>query len=441
MVSKSGSLAWALAALLLFSSAACGQTDKSEFSLADAVKMALEHSYAVKAGQHDSLAAVQQEAAARALQFPALSLQAVAYRVDDAQTVDLPIGSFRIGAESNYQADLKLKLPIYTGGRISNNIKLKQEQLLAAAYGLEADRLKVAYNCRRAYLGALLSEYLLGSAQASLDRIGVISRDVSNLYSAGLADSLDLLEVESARIKGLDYVDKSEKARANSQAALAQLLGIPTDQVLAPSDSVPLPDLRGQTYFDRAAGGIGRPELQQLQQQINATGLQASLLSAEQIPSLSGYVGYTGGKPNRDLFGDTWNDYLTVGALLTWDFNLAGSKMKEARAVHQLRSSLEMNRKALEEALTLQANTTANDGRYAFRALQRAHNEYQVAQRKYRLAQEKQRAGELTVNRLLEQETQLTQAELMFQAAKVSYYLAITEYMYAIGSQDIYGGF
>lgn len=408
--------------------------------------MALAHSYDVKAAERDSIAAHYQEAAAQALRYPALSLTAVAFRVDEQQKIKLAVGplsagSIEIGSLGNYQADAKLNLPLFTGGKISSNIRLKQEQLLAAAYGLDAQRLNTAYNCRKAYLGLLLSDYFLGAAQASLQRIDVIRKNVSNLYQTGLADSLDILEVESARLQATDYLDNGMKAKANARALLSTLLGVPLADSVVAADTVPQPDLNGVGFFDNSHHEIHRPEIVQLEQLIKAVGSQAAIIRADQFPRLYGYVGYTGGKPNRDFFGATWNDYFQVGAALSWNLNLASKTAKEVSAIRQQQQSLDMKKEALKESLDLLAQTRFNEGEYAFKALKRAHDELQVAQRKYRLAQDKQAVGQLSVNDLLEQEADLTRTQQLYQAAKISYYLAISEYLYAVGSKEIYGGF
>ncbi len=392
------------------------------------------------------MAAQFQESAAQALRYPALSLSAVAFRVDERQKITLAVGPFsagsiEIGSLGNYQADAKLNLPLFTGGKITSNIKLKQEQLLAAAYGLDAQRLSAAYNCRQAYLGLLLSDYFLGAAQASLQRIDVISKNVSNLYENGIADSLDLLEVESARLQATDYLDTGMKAKANARALLSTLLGVPLADSVIAADTVPQPDLSGPGYFEKSKQGMQRPEIAQLEQQIKAVGSQAAIIRADQFPRLYGYVGYTGGKPNRDFFQATWNDYFQIGAALSWNLNLASSTAKQVSAVREQQQSLDMKKESLKESLDLLAQTKVNEGEYAFRALKRAHDELQVSQRKYRLAQDKQIAGQLTVNDLLEQEADLTRTEQMYEAAKISYYLAISEYLYAVGSNEIYGGF
>jgi outer membrane protein TolC len=56
------------------------------------------------------------------------------------------------------------------------------------------------------------------------------------------------------------------------------------------------------------------------------------------------------------------------------------------------------------------------------------------------LAEDKQKAGQMTVNRLLELEAELTETEQQFEAARLKYFAAVTDYLYAVGSDAIWGG-
>lgn len=425
-------------ALLLGAAPLAAQTD---LTLEEAVELALDHSYGVKSAAHDTAAMSSQRSAVRAAMFPTLALQAVAYRLDERQQISLPVGDFKIGSQENYLAELKLSVPLYTGGKIGNNIKIQEQNLLASNNLLDAQRLRVSYNCRRAYLSLLLSDYITAAAQSSVRRINLIATDVDNLYANGMADSLDLLEVALSRQKAFEQVDEADKIRADATVLLANLIGHPADEPRRLTDTVPLTDLAQESFFTGASSSINRPELEAASRRIDAAGYQARLLSAQRLPNLAGYLAYTGGKPNRDLFNQTWNDYLTLGAALTWEMNLANETGRKVAAARQHQSSLEMQRADLLDKFRLQVRTVINSGKLAFRKLVRAHDEYQLSQQKYRLAQEKQRAGDMTVNRLLELEAELTQTEQLFQAARVNYQLAIADYLYAVGSHDIYGGF
>jgi outer membrane protein TolC len=155
---------------------------------------------------------------------------------------------------------------------------------------------------------------------------------------------------------------------------------------------------------------------------------------------VAGFGGYSVGKPNKDIFNKDWNDYFSVGLSLTWELNLGGKTSRNTWAARQAAQSARMGRHSLQEALAVQAATSLYSLKQAYAVLSSASAEYDLAARKFNLARQKQKAGELTVNRLLEMETDLTVSEQQTRSAVIQYFLAWTDYLYAIGSPEIYGG-
>ena len=67
-------------------------------------------------------------------------------------------------------------------------------------------------------------------------------------------------------------------------------------------------------------------------------------------------------------------------------------------------------------------------------------DEYSIAKRRFGLAEGMRNAGQMTVNRLIELEADLTETEQHFEAARLRYFAAVTDYMYAIGSDALWEG-
>lgn len=408
-------------------------------TLERAISLALDHSWSAQASQADSVQTLQNYHAARAGRFPTLSLDANAFRVDDVIKVQFPFQQIELGSIENYQANVKLSLPLFTGGKISSGIAARHHQYEASLADLEAQRLEVAHQTRRAYLGLLLSQHLLNAAENSQKRVEIISKNVNNLYDVGMADSLDLFEVELAREQADQAVQGRLTDRKNAQARLLQLTGLnATDQLLL-SDTLPTPDEPTSICVSGNAK-IERPELIQLDRQIEASKAAVTAATAKYSPDLAAFVGYSAGKPNRDLFIKSWNDYFSVGAALSWSLNLGNKVGNERQAAEAQVNGLSLRRSQMLEAFTLQAQTACNNLEDAWQTYQSRTRELELAQQKYRLAQNKQQAGKMTVNRLLELETDLTNAEQLWRAAAVGYYLNSTEYLYAVGAESIYGG-
>jgi outer membrane protein TolC len=262
---------------------------------------------------------------------------------------------------------------------------------------------------------------------------------VQDFYDNGLADSIDILDAQAAVVKAGRAADQTVTGRKNAAVSLATLIGLPGDTSLTPTEplsSGELPDVGTLTI----PAEIPRPELQRLDYLIAASDQSAALAMADYIPTLAGFGGYSVGKPNKDMFNKTWNDYFSAGLSLTWDVNLGGKTSRNVSAARQTAQSTRMARRSLQDALTVQAETALNNLRQAYAALGSASAEHDIAVRKFNLARQKHKAGELTVNRLLEMELDLTVSEQQNRSAVIQYYLAWTEYLYAIGSPEIYGG-
>lgn len=424
------------AMLLLMLGAAAAAAD---LSLSDAIDRALAHGPGIKAVAGDSAAAAYRFQAARTLRFPTLSLDARTFYVNYVPEVSLLSRTMQLGTKGNYQADFKLSLPLYTGGRLSHSIAVARETSRAETSRLETERMTAAVTARRAYFNLMLAASSLDIAEASQRRLTIIRSTVQDLYNNGLADSVDILDAQAAVVRAGRLVDQAATGRRNAAASLAMLIGSGADTSITPTEPLSygnLPDVETLTV----PADIARPELQRLDHLTIASDQRAALAGTDYFPTLAGFGGYSVGKPNKDMFNKTWNDNVSVGLSLTWAVNLGGNTSRNVSAARQAAQSARMSRQSLQEALTVQAETSLNNLKQAFSVLASAATENDIAVRKFNLARQKQKAGELTVNDLLEMETDLTVSEQQNRTAVIQYFLAWTEYLYAIGSPDIYGG-
>jgi outer membrane protein TolC len=415
---------------------------ETKLSLTEAVQKALEHSYNVKMSRHDSLSAVSDLKSARTQRYPSLSLNAVSYYIDQLQEVSIiPGRTLELGSHENYQTDFKLTVPFYTGGKIGNQIKIQKENLTAKSYSLESEKMAAAYQARKGYLNLMLTRYLVAAAKSSQDRIDIIARDVQNLFQSGLADSVDILDAASATQQGLLGLTDKENLRRNASIALAQQLGLSALEEIAPTETAPDPLPLSDNDNSGQSLSIDRPELKGLDSRLRAANYLVSFNRAGYFPLLSGYAGYSYGKPNRDQFNKSWNGYFNVGLSLNWEFNLGNRTHHNINSARQSALSLEMSRRRLEENFNLQADLAHENLKKSYQYFVINKKELEIATHKFRLAREKHNAGKLSVNRLLEMESELATVEQGYYAAIINYYLAETEYLYAIGAPKIFGGF
>ena len=408
-------------------------------SLTEAIDRALEYNFAIKSAVKDSAAAAFAYAGTKAERFPSLTLDARSRFVDQLPALQLPSGTKEIGSKDSYQADISLTVPLYTGGRLSNRIGLERENVFIQQAQLDARRLAVAYRSRNAYLNLMASQVTAKAAEASLERLRIINQDVNALYENGLADSLDLLESALALEKGRHMLDQAQLGLHNASCALAQAIGASLQDEMEPSEPLPAPvppdSLRGY-----ATERIDRPELKAQDHVISAAQRAAAVQTGGYAPSVSGFAGYSYGMPNQDWFNKTWNDYFSGGVMLKWELNLGGKTGRGVQAAKMRALSARLAKEELEDSFRLQRDLAVNALRHAYRAYLISEREYAMAQRQYNLARLRQQEGRLSVNRLLEMEADLNAAEQRHRGSIVDYYLALNDYLYALGSPKIFGG-
>lgn len=411
-----------------------------ELSLSESIERAYEHSNAIQAARLDSSSSAFRYREARAAYFPTLSLQAVSFYKDALQSIDIPPRSIELGSHENYQADVRLTVPLYTGGRISKRVRIEEQHLRSSAFDLEAERLRNAWSSRRAYLNLMTAQSIERSAEASLERVRVIEKNVLDLFAGGMADSVDILDVRLAVRDAIQMLEEKRTIRRNASSTLARLIGTPPEEPLRLTEAIPDPAPPDASGNAPAINAPDRPELRAIDGRIRAAELAVGLKTARYLPVVSGYGAYSAGKPNQDIFNNEWNDYFSGGLSFVWDFNMGGAVANGVNAAREAALSGRMTKKDLEESLVLRARIALHDVELAYAVFTLSREKVEISRNKFRLAKEKQAAGGMSVNRLLELESELAAVEEQYAASRSNYYVAETELLYAIGSKKIYGG-
>jgi outer membrane protein TolC len=417
-----------------------GAAGERSLTLVEALRLAEANAFQVKAAEHDSLAAHYGLRAAKDAWFPTFAItgNAIGFHPQDPMS----LGPIEIPSDWNelYATNFRLNYPIYTGGRRTNDVRRQRASLGAASSQVSAARLGNAYQSRKAYIGLLIADRMVDAANASLERVSVIRKHVENLFSAGMADSIDILEAEISVQGANRLLEEAQGERRNASSALARLLGLQTDETIVAIDAVPDPE-PPRAEAPEAADIAGRPELSAAERQIESARYEQSIVKAGFLPVLNGMGGYVLVKPKIGERPTDWQENWWLGVSLSWDLNLGGQEFSQSDQALERVRSLEMTRKDLEESLLLQARLAWNNIGETYRVYTIRRNEYDLASRRFALAVDVQKAGQMTVNRLLELEADLTQTQQQFEAARLQYHAAVTDYLYAVGSDAIREGF
>ena len=226
---------------LLSSTAVSGR----ELSLEAAMQLAREHSFVLKQAKAEEEASQAALSAAQASRLPTLSATATAFHNTNVASFSMELPgvtlSRQIGTKDHYQTDLRLSLPLFTGGRISGGIDAAAagRDYREALVNASVEQLELA--SRVAYLRLVQATDLVGSATSALKRTQVIQDDIQSMYDAGVADSTDLLESQLALTSAQFALDDARTSRRSAEINLLNLLGLPPEDTLNPTTTLPDP--------------------------------------------------------------------------------------------------------------------------------------------------------------------------------------------------------
>ncbi|MEW5795030.1 MAG: TolC family protein [Candidatus Zixiibacteriota bacterium] len=409
-----------------------------ELTLEQALQLAHEHSHTLREAEANRLAAEKLVSAAQAERFPTLSVDALAKFVDEVPSLNIDLAAQvdiarEFGSKETYQTDLRLTLPLYTGGRISSAIALARSgsEYRAALNDLERDR--VFLQARLDYFSLTRSAELLRAARASLRRTSVLQDNILSLYSAGAADSVDLLEARLAYTRADFQVQQAEISSQSQRITLVSRLGLPAQEQIELTDPIPDPPQE----LPLVAVSTERPELRAAVAGIRAGEARVRSEKAGYLPTLAAFGGYSYGKPNIDPFTNQWNDNFTVGAKLQWSLNLGGgTSSKKAAASFELDAARRRHDNTAE-SISRETELAYEQLRLAHRRYFSSRTEWDVAAANYDLAQQQHQNGALSSNRLLEIEAVLSHAEASLAAARVDFYIAQSAYYFALADERL----
>ncbi len=411
-----------------------------DLSLSDALALAREHSRELQRAEAEREAAQAVVGTARAARFPTLAATATAFYNTDIAALTIPLTGATItrelGTKANYQTDLRLSIPLFTGGRISGGIGAAMASEVYRRALVDAQEDQVYYLARLEYLNVYRGERQVQAAEQSLRRVRVIRQSVASLYEAGAADSVAILEVALAVNEARFRLEQAMHDHRAAEIRLAQVLGLPAGESFNLTTRAPEPSLP-----DEIVAGSERPELRAASAALAISRAEVTQARAGWWPSLAAYGGYSYGMPNLDRFNNTWNDFWQVGARLDWSFNLGFETRHRVNRSHHAARAVEHQRENVREDLDEQRLIAWENLKLAFEQYQTARDRYRITSSNYRLAESQHREGALTSNRLVEIEATLSEAEAAVAAAEAGFYIAQSAYFYATGSDKLTEGF
>ena len=317
-------------------------------TLEQAWRLAAAHDRALAAAADDVQAARSSARAARAGRWPSIRSQASYTRFGQTPELDVvtPASALRSGPifknDQYVSASVQVRLPLYTGGAIRNDIDAARAGLKGASATERAVSADVKLEVAEAYVAVLRAQRELGVTRESVTSLAAQVRDVQAKYERQAVAKSDLLAARVALANAREQQVAADNALAIARASYERLLGAPLDRVphLDPRlpvfavDSLPLAALLARALHSRQ-------ELQALGARAAVLAARARVADASRLPHIAAIGGYTH-FDNQIL---NHENFSMVGLGFTWKLFDGGAAASEADAL-RARSRAERQRLA-----------------------------------------------------------------------------------------------
>jgi outer membrane protein TolC len=245
-----------------------------------------------------------------------------------------------------YDALLNVSGDFDIAGRLRATVAKNRALLAAARAGTEAARRALVQAVIESYYGLALANAQRRAAEGNLSSAEEFERITSLLLSGGEVAAVDLTR---AQLQTLTRRDELERARVTEEVAagaLRVLVGYDFARPITAADLELGLSLASEYQQFRVEDVSRRPEVIQLEQQVNAARQEIKIARAERLPSLSYSI--NGGFETDSLKGPRLKEHTGVAAGISLSFPIfdwGASRSREQQA--RLRVELAENEKTL----------------------------------------------------------------------------------------------
>ena len=421
-------------------SAPVAQAAPEPLSLDQAIATAIQYNPRVIQSEADLKAARALVTQTRAANSATANLQIVRTHVSDVATFVLPVAApppqfvtfetISLGRAQNTQGTLTIAKPLYTGGKIEAAVRQSRAGERAAGEGVRRTLQSLVTDVKQAYYTVLLTADLVKVAEQADAAAREHLRLAQAHFDAGTAPRFDVLRAEALVASTEQAVIQARNGLNLARAALNNAMGVAQDREfqLASTYTPPQPETALlQALVDQALKG--RPEIAQVQAQVDAAGAAADQARANKRPTLgvawvySRVLDQTAFQVTNSTLAIQLSQNIFDGRQTSAAVAIARSQQESARAL------LEQTR----QGIALQV-------RQAFLSINSAQERVAAAAKGVAQAEEAFRIATVRYNAGVSISVETLDAQAALTAARSDYARAVYDYNVAVAQLELATG-
>ncbi|MCX7661625.1 MAG: TolC family protein [Candidatus Omnitrophica bacterium] len=297
-----------------------------------------------------------------------------------------------------HNAQVSLRQPLYTGGKIINTIKLTQTGFEITEAILDKTKQEVVFNAVKAFYSLGLTKELVELNKEILENIKEHDNLLNIRYNNGQASDLEIEKLKTAKEEAEENLSNSLNQLQAYESLLKNLLFLNEEiklKVIVDFKYAP-EELAYDEAFVLALSK--RPEIRQYEAQIREAETKKELIKSQSRPNLYALWDYFTRSHTQGLSGPIKNpnDYNVLGIIVTWPiFDGFKTRLQLEEALLEIESAKIAKDKLIKD-INLELKTTYLKLKSALNKIKTKEKELSFYQRNLETVEEKYKQGQLS---------------------------------------------
>ena len=327
-----------------------------------------------------------------------------------------------------------LSMPLYTGGRLRNEVKATKQITQSAQYQLLRSKEELVFNVSNVFYSMLGQQAVIKSLIFSQKALEEHHKRVTELLNAQKAAKVDLLRTE-VRLADIEQQLLRERNVLNIQhALLANLLGLDQQDKYFEIEGE-LTGVDFSTSIDQRITSAfkSRQDYRSLESRANAQQKKLDIAKAGRLPEISLHASY-GNQWDTDSSQD--NEVGQVGILLVMPLFEGGRIDAKVRREHsRLRAQKEALRK-LQLQIRLELETSVSNIESTRARIDVTQKAVEQSKESLRIEREKYDYGKGAIVDVLDAQSAMLESQKNYYRALAEYNTALAQFRLAVGEQQ-----
>ena len=250
-------------------------------------------------------------------------------------TMTIPGKSMDAGAYHNFDLNLSILQPIYSGGIISNNIKLKKNNIDIGKNNTKLSSLQLSGKIKNSYFKYLLLKEENNILTVLLEELNQHKQKLKDLFEEDLIGKSGILETELKINEIKLNREELKKQIFNEENEFYFLCETRQDNIAPYTEEIP--NFEKALLFYKNNHSI----LKNIKINKSSLDIKKNISKGFYRPQINSFLEFHYGKPGIDFFKNSWSPYIQTGINIKYKIFDWNKQKKENKVLDYLKQKLE----------------------------------------------------------------------------------------------------